>query len=997
MEAILLKVFATALALSLVTTRPDAIKTEFDPAADQAEVMRILGDGCAQIRKSFDIENIDLDDLIDTVMTDTRGTDGEVKAFRGLKFSDLHLAYRQVCKRETLETPAVDPAQLIEYFNLTLADLPDHTRLKGLQLPGLSTVIDGKGKSYAELFEAENRRIWVRLADIPKHVRDAFVAAEDKRFFEHKGVDERSVIRAFLVMFAEPNRRQGGSTITQQVAKNLLVGDDISYERKIREIIAAARLDQTMSKDEILEIYLNAIFLGRGAWGIEMAARSYFNKSAKDLSPVEGAMLAGLTKGPNFYNPDRHPQRARERLAYVLDRMREDGALTPEQLKAAQSNPVQFASYDRPRRTSGFHFVDHLRREARNVANIPSLTQSSYVVRSTVVPELQRATELALQDGLARYEQTAGRAVFEGPEGNIGAAIKRLSGQPTAEGEQPAWQRALLAARLPLYDVQWEPAVVVDKARLKSGHESIRVGLRDGRVLPLSTFGSRTRQLIGVHDVVYVSVTTPSNPKQGIRVDLRSRPRVQGAAVVLENSTGRILAMVGGFSYPLSQLNRTTQSRRQPGSALKPLTYLTALGTGLQPNTLIDDQPITLPPIGARQQVFSYSHDSYKDWWSPKNYDGGFSGAMTLRRALEQSKNLPTAHLLQGGISGSPEGSLDRICALGREVQIYSQCERYYPFILGAQPVRVIDMAAFYATIANEGRRPTPYGIESIEKDGATVYRAQPRLIGIASADRAATYQLKSILQGVVARGTAASRANLAPFIGGKTGTTDNENDAWFVGFSNDVTIAVWVGYDNARGRRTLGSGQTGGKIALPIFERIVQAAWTTHAPRAPLRGPSPEAQRQLIALPIDVRSGERLQGSSRAGSNAIAGAFTEHFRLDSSGRLVETRNRLVANDYLYSHQLGDNTGAPWDNSGSYYYRGDRDEPPTYRERSGPPTPFFFLDQLFRPQSRYQEPPPPPPGQRYAPDRRQAQPQQRPPQPRRMAPDDYWGPPNRRY
>ena len=414
-----------------------------------------------------------------------------------------------------------------------------------------------------------------------------------------------------------------------------------------------------------------------------------------------------------------------------------------------------------------------------------------------------------------------------------------------------------------------------DEGRLRS----IRLGPRDGRILPLSTTGSRTRQQLGSGDLVYVSVV---EGKQGVRVDLRSRPKVQGAVAVIENKTGRILAMAGGFSYQASQLNRVSQTRRQPGSSFKPMTYLAALNAGLQPNTLVDDSTFTLPPIGDSR----YATD--KDYWTPKNYDGGGGGISTLRRGLENSKNLVTAHLLDGGVAYTPQASLDKVCQLAIEEGIYPKCERYYPFILGAQPVRVLDMAAFYASIANEGVRPTPYGIEEIDQDGKPIYQHTPRLTPITNADKPAFYQLKSMLQGVLARGTARSIGAMSPYVGGKTGTSDDENDAWFCGFSNDVTIAVWVGYDNSgRTRRTLGPGQTGGHVAVPIFEPIMQAVWANYAPKTPLRGPSPEAQRHLVALPIDLNSGQRLEGRSNPG------AFTEWFRLNAQGKLEDTQNKL--------------------------------------------------------------------------------------------------------
>ena len=283
MEAILVKVFATALALSLVMTQPDAVKTQFDPVQDKAQVLKILGAGCDHMRKAFDIENIDLDSLIETVMTDKQAAAGEVAGFKGINFGDLHLAYKQFCKHEKINKEVVNIGDVIEFFNRAAADLPDHTRLKGLRLPQMTTVLDGGGAKFAELFEPDNRRQWVPLSQIPESVQKAFIAAEDKRFYEHTGVDVRSVTRAFMNTMGG-DKRQGGSTITQQVAKNLLVGDNVTFERKIREVLVATRLEKAISKQEILEIYLNSIYLGRSSWGVDLASRAYFGKPVKDVS-----------------------------------------------------------------------------------------------------------------------------------------------------------------------------------------------------------------------------------------------------------------------------------------------------------------------------------------------------------------------------------------------------------------------------------------------------------------------------------------------------------------------------------------------------------------------------------------------------------------------------------------------------------------------------------------------------------------------------------------
>jgi penicillin-binding protein 1A len=892
MSTILVKIFATALVLSQVTTRPDAVKPQFDPVRDQAEVVQILRDGCAQMRKAFDIEDINVDDLIATAMDDPQALNADIKALRGLSFNDLLTAYRQFCKNEKVDKSPVDLAEVIRFYNDAVADLPDHTRLKDKKLPGTTTVLDGNGQRFAELYEPDHRRIWVPLSDIPEHVQKAFVAAEDKRFFQHKGIDERGLTRAFVGNLTQPGRPQGGSTITQQVAKNLLVGADVTYERKMREIILASRIERSLSKAEILELYLNSIYLGRASWGIEMAARSYFGKPAKELDLKEGALLAGLTKGPNYFSPERQPARARERLAYVLSRMKEDGAIG-EADQAVKGLPA-LAAYERPRRDSGFYVLDQFVREAKATAGIDALTASSHLVHATVNPDLQRATETALQEGLARYELNTGRLRFDGAEANLAEAVQRAAANDKT-GEPP-WRLALKNARLPLYDVHWTPAVVVEKTRAKNTGEVIRVGLTDGRVLPLMAWNASIRRKLNLHDVVYVRVTEGKG-KTPARADLRVRPTVQGAALVLENRTGRILAMAGGFSYPLSQLNRTTQAQRQPGSAIKPLVYLAALRRGLQPNTLMLDAPLTLPPIAGG----GYARE--RDYWSPKNYDNGMSGIVTLRRALENSKNLVTVRLLDGAIESEPEQSLDRVCELAQEAQIYKDCVRYYPFVLGAQPVRLIDLAAFYAAIANEGVRPSPHAIEAIERDGQTIYRHAPTAsVWVGSADRVAFYQLKSMLQGVLQRGTAHAIRSLAPYVGGKTGTTDNENDAWFVGFTNDVTVAVWAGYDNADGkRRTLGPGQTGAKVAVPIFEPIIQAAWTHHAPKTALAPPSPEARRQLAALPIDLVSGDRLPPGTRGG-------FVEQFRVDR-GELVDTQHRLVSREQTYAYRGGEVVG----------------------------------------------------------------------------------------
>jgi penicillin-binding protein 1A len=880
MDMILVKVFATALALSEVVTQLHAVKTHFDPLEDQDEVVQILRNGCAHMKQAFDIESINLDDLIATALDDPKAAGSDIKAFHGLNFTDLNIAYHQSCKDEPIANSPVDLQQVIDFFNGAAGDLPDQNVLKGKKLPSMSTVLDSKDQSYAEVFEPRNRRIWVSLDDIPDYVQKAFIAAEDRRFFQHHGVDERGIIRAFIDNFGGSGRPQGGSTITQQVVKNLLVGDDLTYERKIREMIVASRLEDTLSKEQILELYLNSVYLGRGSWGVERAARDYFEKSAKDLTLTEGAMLAGLVKGASYFNPDSHPDRAKERLDYVFTRMQQDGVISAEQKEAALAAAPKLIAFHRPHRDSGFQFIDFLGREAK-ADGVGSLTTESYTVHSTIDARLQRDTEAALQEGLSRYELSAGRVQFRGAEANLADTIQRLTSDQQAG--TPPWQRALQAVHLPLYDVHWTPAVI-----MHDSDSAIRVGLPDGRIVPLTGLTGEIRRKLTLYDVVYVRVIeakAKANASETNAVaQLRVRPTVQGAVLVLENRTGRILAMAGSFSYPLSQLNRTWQTQRQPGSAIKPITYLTALQKGLQPNTLVPDEPITLRPIG------SHGHD--KDFWTPRNADSRSGGPTTLRRGLERSRNLVTAHLLDGGIDADPEKSLDKVCTTAVAAKIYNHCIHYYPFVLGAQPVRMIDLAAFYAAVANEGARPRPHAIDSIEWNDRTIYAypKTPLFPQIAAADRASFYQLKTILQGVVARGTARAISSLSPYVAGKTGTTEDAVDGWFVGFTNDVTVAVWVGYDNSDGkRRSLGSSETGANVALPIFEPIIEAIWAQQiAPKTVLSGPSADAERHLVDLPIDYESGDRVKAGH---------GFIEHFRREPDGKIDDTQYQLVSRE----------------------------------------------------------------------------------------------------
>jgi penicillin-binding protein 1A len=929
METAIVKILAAALAFSQAAVDPHAVKTEFDRDRDQLQAVQLLQAGCAHMMKAFEIENINIDDLIDTAMNDPQAVGGSgSREFHGLNFDDLQAAYRQFCKREVSASPAVNMGDVLDFYDKAAADLPAFDKLK-LRLPGVNAVLDGGGRAFADMFQDNRRSQWVALGKIPVHVRNAFIAAEDKRFYQHNGVDDRGLVRAFLNNLSQ-GRREGGSTITQQLVKNMLVGDNRNYERKIRETIMATRLETSLSKDEILELYLNAVYLGRGSWGIERAARSYFGKGATDLTLEEGALLAGLAKGPGYFNPDRHPDRVQGRLAYVLDRLQEDGMVTEAQagkLRGKTGTPAlpAMTPLQRTRRDSGYYFTGEVAREVKAVAGVTESATDSYVIRSTINPQMQRAAEEALQEGLFDYERSNGRLEFKGAEANLSQAMARIDADKKPGEKRPSWQIALMNARLPLYDVHWTPAVVLDV----TGRKDItwRIGLADGRTLSLSPSAQAQRK-IKLNDVVLVHL---SGKGKQARAALRVRPTVQGATIVLENKTGRILAMAGGFSFPLSQLNRVTQAARQPGSTIKPLTYLAALGKGLQPDTLVSDDEISLRAIGAQ----GHAKRRETEYWSPKNYGGGGGGVLTMRSALENSRNRATVHLLDGGIERDPESSLNRICDLAVEALIYHSCQHFYPVVLGAQPVRPVDLAAFYATIANEGTRPSPFTVESIERNGQVVYRHQATPVVVRSVDPAAFYQLKSMMQGVVARGTARAISRLAPYVAGKTGTSDDENDAWFVGFTNDVTVVVWFGYDNAGGkRRTLGSGSTGGAVAVPVFEPIVEAAWSNGTPKRALAPPSPQARQQLSC----TGTGEEPREGRRR-SRAAETAGGECFRVDRRGQIIDTRYRLVSQDSAPARdEAPANRGRPayaFDAQGHWPFAVPWQGPPQWRPRFG--------------------------------------------------------------
>ncbi len=737
-------------------------------------------------------------------------------------------------------------------------DLPDHRWLAAYEPPQMSRIYAADSRLLAEL--AAERRVFVPIEAIPPTVQQAFLSAEDQRFREHPGVDPIGLVRAVITnleQYGSGRRAVGASTITQQVAKNMLVGSDRTLLRKAREAILALRIEQALSKERILEIYLNEIFLGAQAYGVAAAAQAYFNKGLDELSLSESAFLAALPKAPNNYNPLRFPEAARARRDWVLDRMAEDGAITPDQAAQARAEPIVPRPTRRPEVVPvGQHFTEEVRRELLSRFGPEHTTAGGLVVRTSLDPALQAATEAALRQGLVAYDRRRGG--WRGPVARISPAsaawMEGLQAVERPGGALPGWRLAVALevrggeARLGMIE-RPEPGGAT-QPRIAT------LALRDAawarRALPGGRVGGAPRRMADVlapGDVVMVE-PLEDQPGRGdgpARVALRQIPEVEGAVVALDPGSGRVLAMAGGWSFDRSQFNRATQALRQPGSSFKPFVYLAALEDGVPPNQRFLDGPIE---IRTAQGI-----------WRPTNYGGGSGkGYVTVRTALERSLNLVTVRVAQ-------EVGMDRVADVADRFGIIRDMPPYLAMSLGSGETTVLRMAAGYAAFVNGGREVTPTFIDTVQDQrGRLVWRSDIRRCHGCAApapaggppalseerrqitDPIAAYQMVSILSGVVKRGTGTRAGQgLDRPIAGKTGTTNDYMDNWFVGFTPDVVVAVWLGFDDPH---SLGQGETGGTNSAPIFREVVAAA-LKDSPAVPFRAPPG------VAL---VRVGEELE-----------------------------------------------------------------------------------------------------------------------------------------
>jgi penicillin-binding protein 1A len=660
-------------------------------------------------------------------------------------------------------------------------DLPPVDQLLRYQPPVATRIFGDDGTLIGEYFV--ERRYLVPLAKVPMHVRNAFLAAEDAEFYRHHGVNPLSILRAFLANALHHSVVQGGSTITQQVVKQLLLSPERSYERKAKELILALRLETKLSKDDILYLYLNQIYFGGGAYGIAAAARAVFDVDVADLTIAQAALLAGLPQAPSRYDPLRHPKQAEARQRYVLGRMREEGFVTPAEYDAARAEVFTFA----PRRTATYlaapWYVEHVRRLLEDRYGGAS-AQLGLRVYTAVNPELQRAAEEAVHDGLRELDHRQG---FRGPIHHIepkkvDAFLAREASLKTAD---PVARGVVLDSR---------PTGLI-----------VRTAWERGVLPPEALTWGTTRinpQRFRAGDVIAVKLTGKASDGSA-RFALDQEPQVQSALVAIEPYTGEVKAMVGGYDFGRSQFNRAVQAHRQPGSSFKPLIYASAIDHGYTPASIVLDAPIAL-------------ENGNQPAWMPHNYKNEYHGPTPLREALARSLNTVTVRLVVAL-------GIDYVRDYLTRFDLGSPLQRNLSLALGSAEVTPLELVRAYGVFATLGKRFDPIFITSVtDSDGNPLEfgHTRPRFERVMSP--ATAYVVTSMMETVVQHGTGRKAAELGRPVAGKTGTTNDTHDAWFIGFTPDLLAGVWVGFD---AERSLGSTETGGHAAAPIWTAFMKKA----------------------------------------------------------------------------------------------------------------------------------------------------------------------------
>lgn len=736
-------------------------------------------------------------------------------------------------------------------------DLPSYERLAEYEPPVMTRIHAHDGSLISEF--ARERRIFVPVNSIPKRVLGAFLSAEDRRFYEHGGIDFQGVARAVYAavetkLRGGKKRTQGASTITQQVAKNFLLTNERSIERKLKEAILAIRIERAYTKDKILELYLNEIYLGLNSYGVAAAGLTYFNKELKDLAIEEMAYLAALPKAPSNYHPFRAKERATERRDWIIGQMAENGYITHEEAAAAKKKPLTVNL-----RQTGAHistaefFAEEVRRTLLTQYGEEKLYGGGMSVRTTLDPKLQQVARQSLIDGLVKFDRTQG---WRGPVAKIDIAGDW--GVPLGAIDSPSdiapWRLGVvLDAQKTKAVIGLKPAKQQDGTLVKE-REAVEVALDElkwAKVPATKKTPAATSELLAAGDVIYVAPKDPAN-LQGVW-SLMQIPEVGGGLVAMDPHTGRVLAVAGGFSFAMSQFDRVIQAKRQPGSSFKPFVYAAAIDNGYKPTSIILDAPIEI------------EQGPGLDIWKPDNYDNQKSaGPSTLRFGIEKSRNQMTVRLAQ-------DLGMPIITEYAKRFGIYDDLLPVLSMSLGAGETTLLRMATAYCMLANGGKQVKATLIDRIQdRWGKTVWRhderqcmgcmaekwgnqQEPDLIDDRKQilDPHSAYQMTSILEGVVQRGTATSLKALNRPLAGKTGTTNEEKDTWFIGYTPDMVVGVFVGYDTPK---PMGKGNTGGAIAAPIFGEFVKTV-LADKPAAPFRVP-PGIKFVRVSLKTGLRAG---------------------------------------------------------------------------------------------------------------------------------------------
>ena len=749
-------------------------------------------------------------------------------------------------------------------------DLPNTDQLANYEPATLSRVYSGQGAMMDEF--ARERRIFTPIDEIPDLVKNAFISAEDKNFYTHLGFDAVGIAKAgvdYAMELARGGgaRARGASTITQQVMKNFLLSGDRSAERKIKEIILASRVESTLSKDEILELYLNEIFLGQNAYGVTEAAGKYFGKTLEELTPAEAAYLAALPKAPSTYHPVRQRERAIARRNFVLREMAENGYLDPDLAATEMESSLDTVQSGNARSLQSFlpardYFTDEIRRQLSSSLGDDMLFTGGLSIRATMDPDLQRVAAKALQNGLETYDRK--QEVYRGPVAQL---------PPEVLEQEEDWRAALTDADVPRDIEGWQAAVILSVSDTSAtiGIEGVEtaetphtLALKSAQwARPLNANGrpgNRARKMADLFapgDVVLVSAESDDGAFTGWK--FRQIPEVQGGFMAMDVRNGRVLAMQGGFSYQQSVFNRTTQATRQPGSSFKPFVYAAALDSGYTPATVVVDAPVEV--------------ETGQGVWRPQNASREFYGPAPLRMGIEQSRNLMTVRIAQ-------DIGMPTVASYAERFGIYDSMPDILSYSLGAGETTLFKMVAAYAQFANGGLKVEPTLVDRVQnRYGDTIYRHDRRycencdnpqpanVINNAPRvmDAVTAFQLTSMMQGVVSRGTARRTVGQMGLpIAGKTGTTNDAKDVWFIGFTPEIVAGCYMGKDTPT---SLGHGASGGGMCGPVFVEFMKVALENHGS---YDFPRPA---DAVTVKIDRYSGARLDDDA-SGPDVVAELF---------------------------------------------------------------------------------------------------------------------------